>query len=196
MNEAIQFDPEKFKDVVHFIISEVEGTHGQSALGNVKLHKILYYSDFLSYLSTMRPLTGADYQRQKFGPTARFLSSATRQLMGEGRIEVQDVDYFGYAKKNYLTATMPRTNRLTDEERSLIREVVNFVCGKSASEISEFSHDEVWSSVQMGDRIPYFAAYALFPAELTDEDMSEAADEAVRIAPLIMAEFGDARRAV
>ena len=40
----------------------------------------------------------------------------------------------------------------------------------------------------MGQRIPYYAAFAMFPTEVTEEEVEAAADEAVRIAPLIEAE--------
>ena len=59
--------------------------------------------------------------------------------------------------------------------------MVGFVCAHTAAEISEFSHDDVWSSVAMGERIPYYAAFAMFPAEVTDEDLAEAAEEAARL---------------
>ena len=42
MDEHFQFDREKFKDVVHFAIFEVETIYGRQALGNVKLHKVLF----------------------------------------------------------------------------------------------------------------------------------------------------------
>jgi Protein of unknown function (DUF4065) len=193
MQENIQFDREKFKDVIHFIVSHAETTFGRSALGNVKLHKALYYSDFLTYLATMRPLTGEDYQRQKFGPTARHLSAAIRELVSEDRIRVDDEDYFGYPKKDYRCLVAPRTNRLSEGERNSIEVILKFVCGRTASEISDFSHDDVWASVGMGDRIPYFAAFAFTPVEVTDEDIAQAVAEAQRIAPIIEAETGYAR---
>ena len=188
MNENITFDVEKFKDLAHFVIHHVQENLDADSLGNVKLHKILYFSDFMSYLSTMKPLTGADYQRQKFGPTAKYLSAAVRQLVTEGRIEVTEAPYFGYVKKSYGALKPPWTNRLSPQEQALIVQVVEFVCGRSAAEISELSHDEVWSSVPMGARIPYYASFALVPAEVTDEDVQQAVRDVERLAPVIEAE--------
>jgi hypothetical protein len=34
----------------------------------------------------------------------------------------------------------------------------------------------------MGERIPYYAAFAMLPAEITDDDLAEAIEEAVRLA--------------
>ena len=150
-------------------------------------------ADILAYLATMRPLTGADYKRQTFGAGASDLRSATAELVTEGRIGVAVVDYFGYSKKDYKSLTKPKSNRLSENECNLIREVVNSVCGNQASEIGDFNCQMVWSSVPIGDRIPYYAAFALFPAELTDEDIADAVQQAHQIAPLILAEFAHDR---
>ena len=40
----------------------------------------------------------------------------------------------------------------------------------------------------MGERIPYFAGLALFPTEIDNEELVWAAEEALRIAPIIAAE--------
>lgn len=185
MQENFQFDRVKFKDVVHFVIAEAERTFGVDRLGNVKLHKILYYSDMLRYLEVDQPLTGAEYQRQKFGPTARYLSKFLSELSIEGLISVTATNYFGYPKKDYRSLIVPNTNRLSPDEISLLTTMTAFVCGRTATEISEFSHDDVWKSVRMGQRIPYFAAFALFPVDVTDADLDDATKEAAKLVPLI-----------
>ncbi len=190
MQEPFQIDHEKFKDVVHLAIHHAVATHGQEALGNTKLHKIVYYADMLHYLGVGEPLTGADYQRQRFGPTARHLSWALQELVKEGRISVGHTNYYGYAKTEYAALMNPTSNRINPDEAGLITHVADFVCAHTVSEISEFSHDEVWSSVPMGQRIPYYAAFAMFPSEVTEKDIAEATEEAREIAPLIEVERG------
>jgi len=183
MDEQFQFDREKFKDLIHLIVDYTVATHGADALGNTKLHKAAYYSDMLHYLDTGHPLTGADYQRQKFGPTARHLSWAVSQLAAERRVTVETVNYYGYPKKDYRSLCPSKPSRLSEDQIRLVRHVCDFICAHSAAEISEFSHDEAWASVSMGERIPYFAAFAMLPAEVTDEDLKDAQREATRLAP-------------
>lgn len=188
MDEEFQFEREKFKDSVHFVIQHVCAHGGRDRLGNTKLHKILYYADVLRFLDTGRPLTGEDYLRQRFGPTARHLTWALKELESENRIALSTSNYFGYAKSEYEPLTAFHSNRLASDEIELITHVSEFVCEHTAHEISEFSHDEVWSSVGMGERIPYYAAFAMLPSELTEEDIADAASEADRIGPQIKAE--------
>jgi uncharacterized phage-associated protein len=187
MQEEFRFDREKFKDAVHFVIHHVGGNGGRDSLSTAKLHKTLYYSDILRFLDTGQPLTGEDYLRQRFGPTARHLAWAIQELEKEERVSVSRVNYFGYAKSEYEAAAALRSNRLANDEIALITHVIEFVCQHTAHEISEFSHDEVWSSVAMGERIPYYAAFAMLPAELTEDDIEDAENEAIRLAPRIEA---------
>jgi uncharacterized phage-associated protein len=191
MQEHFQFDREKFKDVVHYAVQRAADRYGLEALGNTKLHKILYFADMLHYLDAGHPLSGEDYQRQRFGPTARHLTWAIAALIVEGRISLTKRNYYGYAKSEYAPLLPPTASRLSTGQQSLIDEVMDFVCARTAAEISEFSHDDVWSSVCMGERIPYYAAFAMFPAEITDEDIEEATEEVLRLAPSIEAEARD-----
>jgi uncharacterized phage-associated protein len=182
MQEHFQFDRERFKDIVHYIVHYVGNNLDTEKLGNTKLHKILYFADMLHYLDTGRPLTGADYQRQRFGPTARHLTWALKSLESENRISVSTRNYYGYAKSEYRALVPPRTQGLSASQINMVEHLIGFVCVHTASEISEFSHNDVWSSVPMGKRIPYYAAFAMFPAEMTEDDLAEATEEAIRLA--------------
>ncbi len=193
MQEDFQFDREKFKDVMHYVVQYVSAKYDLDALGNTKLHKILYYSDMLRYVDSGKPLTGVDYLRQRFGPTARHLVWGLKELQSEGRVSSSKCNYYGYSKNEYKSLSHPDLSRLSKNDTELIEHIVGFVCAHTAHEISEFSHDDVWSSVPMGERIPYYAAFAMFPAEITDEDVEEATSEAVRIAPEIEAERRESR---
>lgn len=103
---------QKLKDVVHYVCASCH----QDELGNVKLHKILYFADMLNFLSTNKPLTGVEYQKQSFGPVARHLSWAVNELDKEGTIRIQKRDYFGFKKTDYFSLREPSTTRLTNTE--------------------------------------------------------------------------------
>ncbi len=173
----IHFDYEKFLSAVHYVCSEC----ADDELGRVKLHKILYFADFLSYLETSVPLTGEDYLKQKFGPTARHLSKALRDLEKTGALKIETQPFHGYVKYVFTALRLPDNNRLSAEEMALLREVMGFVCRQTATQISEFSHSEPWALVDMGERIPYFAAFGMAPAELDADDLDWAKAEAERL---------------
>lgn len=174
----INFDRRKLKDVVHFICAEAE----PATLGNVKLHKILYFADMLHYMSTGTALTGVEYQKQRFGPVARHLTWAAKQLAAEGRIDVRHVDFYGFDKVQYISIVPLRADALSNSERNLLIDVIDFVCKHSAREISDLSHNAAWQAADLGEVIPYESVYGLFPSTISDEDVRLATIEAKRIA--------------
>jgi uncharacterized phage-associated protein len=182
--DYIHFDREKFNAVVHFICSNCE----PAQLGNVKLHKILYFADMMHFVSEGTPLTGVDYLKQKFGPVARNLSAAINELSKEGKIEVRKRDYFGYQKSDYISRCSVPTGALSNSEIRLLTDVIDFVSGRSAREISELSHDVAWQWAEIGERIPYAAAFGLLPSEISEDDVASAIHQALKIRPQIEAE--------
>jgi uncharacterized phage-associated protein len=159
----IQFDYDKFVDAVHFVCGLFKDR--PDALGQVKLHKILYFSDMISFFDTGEPITGCEYQRQPLGPTAVFLAKALKQLESEKRVTVNWRKVYGYKKAEFNVLEEPQSNRLSDYDRQLLRDVADWVSGKTAVEISELSHKKPWQSVLQGERIDYATASWLFPAK-------------------------------
>ncbi len=144
----------------------------------MKLHKILYFADMMTFLDEGRPLTGVDYLKQKFGPTARHLTSAVEELVREGRLAVREAEYHGFYKKDYAPTTPFVAKRLAEREQQLLQEVADFVRGKTAKQISEISHNAAWEAAELGEVIPYFTALQLVPVEVTDTDRAWALEAA------------------
>lgn len=163
-----QFDRAKLKEAVWFLASYCPAEE----LGNVKLHKMLYFADMFSFVMEGRPITGEEYLKQKFGPTARHLTSIVRALEEEGAIKVEDRPFFGFTKKAYVSIRPFEPVKLSERERGLLGEVADFVRGHSARSVSELSHDAVWQAAAMGETLPYFTALRLSPEEATEDDLT------------------------
>lgn len=176
-----QLDRMKLIEAVHYICANCS----PEELGNVKLHKILYFSDMLHFLSTGKPLTGVEYQKQEFGPTARHLTWAVTQLISQGKLRAEKRDYFGLTKTDYVALEQPRAGALSNHAVQILNDVIGFVCSRTAREISELSHDVAWQAAEIGEVIPYHAALGLLPSAITDADVAAAVSEAHRVAPLI-----------
>lgn len=179
--DYITFDRPKFKDVVLYVCNSCQ----PSELGNVKLHKVLYFSDMLMFMNTGRPLTGVDYIKQQFGPTARHLTSVLKELEAAGNLRIDTRSYFGFQKKDYIALAKPAAGALGNDEIAILKDVIDFVCEKSAKEISELSHDLAWQLADMGERIPYAAVLGLQPPEIAQEDIDAALEEARKVRPIV-----------
>lgn len=152
-------------------------------LGAVKLHKVLYYADMLSYLDTGQPVTGAEYRKRPFGPTCDAVLPVLDELQASGTIEVQKVDYHGYLRKQFQLTGSPDTNYLSEDEKSTLDEMVDFVCNNnSARTISDFSHDMVWEMVEFGDVIPYYNSILMIPTDASSDAAEWAETEAAQVA--------------
>ena len=162
-----ELDREKFKAVVHYLCR-----HAGDDFGRIKLHKALYFADMLYFIDTARPLTGVDYVKQQFGPTARHLKWALDELAKDGKLSVSRESYFGLPKDRFQSLKEPETNRLSEEERRLLNDTLHFVGNYSATAISELSHNEAWYAFSIGEVIPYDTAYWLVPTEVTDDDVA------------------------
>lgn len=174
---TVELDREMLKDVVHYICDRCE----MAELGNVKLHKILYFADMLHFRETGRPLTGVEYVKQPFGPTARHLTWAVGELEREGRLRVAHRSYYGFAKKDYASLKPPATTRIGNRQAVLLHDVIDFVCARSTREISELSHNAAWEAARMGEVLPYYTVFGWEPGEVTDDDLAWAMTEGERL---------------
>lgn len=173
---GIRFDREKFLAAIHHVIDRCSDR--PDVLGKTKLHKCLYYADMLHFFVTGQPITGVDYVKAPFGPTARYLDWGLKELKARRLIDWTKEEYFGLGKYRYRSEASACSNLLSSREVGLLDEIVAFVCEHSAKEISEFSHALPWQNAKMGERIPYGSAYLLVPGTTpTKADMEWASDQ-------------------
>ena len=156
--EKTDFDARKFRE---FVLYVAEKAADDPYFGAVKLNKILFFSDFLAYAVLGRPVSGAVYEKQNHGPVPREMLSIRQQLIENHEAALQERQHLGLRQERLIPLREPDLYDFTAEEVRLIDQVVKSLWGKTASETSEFSHQAVlaWQIAQMGERIPYEAAF-------------------------------------
>jgi hypothetical protein len=162
----MQFNKEKMRAVI------LHAAHScnPAELGAVKLNKVLYFLDMISYAHHRLPVTGATYRKRPNGPTSDQLLFLLREMEAEGNIEIQEVDYHGFTKKQFLPLSEGEATVLNDAELGLLDDVIDFVCRRNtARSISEYSHSLPWEMADMGGEIPYKSAMLLFPNQPSPE---------------------------
>lgn len=161
-------DREKLLAAVHWICANSDS----EKLGKLKLHKILYFADMLYFAASGAPMTGVEYQKQKFGPTARHLTWALKELQARGLISIEAVSYWGFLKYKFVSLKEFSSNRLSDREILLLKAIVGDLVDRSAEEVSELSHRAPWELVEFGETIPYESCFLLQEDEITDDDVA------------------------
>jgi hypothetical protein len=172
--DVMQFDRAKLRALILYACSKCD----PSRLGAVKLHKVLYYTDMLYYAGSGAPVSGATYRKSAFGPTCVQLLPTLSELVREKLVEVKEVDYFGYRKKEYIARESPEIGRLNKAELYLLDEVIEFVCfSNTAKTISDFSHNRAWELAEYGDVLKYNSVFHIFPTEVSLDTMEWATAE-------------------
>jgi hypothetical protein len=166
MVSGLQFNKDKMRAV---ILRTCHACRTED-LGAVKFNKVLYYLDMLTYANERHAVTGATYRKRPNGPASDQLLFSLREMTRSGDLQVSDVDYYGYIKKEYVALAEEPEGILTEKERDLLDEVIDFVCRQNtARSISDYSHSLPWELADMGGEIPYRTALLLFPMDVTPE---------------------------
>lgn len=154
----------KLKALVHYVIAKSDS----SRLGAIRLNKILWYVDTLSYRAEGASLTGGAYVKRQFGPVPKHILATLGELEHDNAIVIRNRERFGKPMRDYVALTDPDTSSLSPDELALVDEVRDEICyAHTAESISELSHDQVWDAANIGEEIPMWATLASTPGPVT-----------------------------
>ena len=82
----MQFDRDKFKALVHYVIWRAGGRDG---IGATKLYKVLWFAEARAFVLSNRPISGETYIREEDGPSPRHAAEITmaRERGGHSALE-------------------------------------------------------------------------------------------------------------
>ena len=157
--KQFEFNDRKFRELVIYI---AEKCAGDPTFGATKLNKILYYSDFYAYRVIGEPITGASYQKLSAGPAPREFLPQKKILEDTSRAAFVPQPYFDGVQIRIVPTegTKPDLSIFQESEMILVDEVIYFLWGKSAVDVSDFSHrDPGWIVCNIREVIPYETAW-------------------------------------
>ena len=158
MNENIIFNPEKFKVMIHYIISRCAAKDDN--LTGVVLYKLLYFSDFDNYEKYEEPISGETYIRKRMGPVPAHFFDAIGELISEGKIDEQSERVINYFKYKYFSLVEPDISLLSSREIQVIDDTINKISHFYSEEISHYSHGDIpWRLAKDGEALNYEAVF-------------------------------------
>lgn len=165
-------DEQKFKELVLYVAARSDE---DPSFGAVKLNKILFYSDFLFFAETGKPITGMEYRKYPHGPAPAKMKVIKAQLEGDGAAyEYINPLQRGYRQRRLLANRKPDLSKFTAEEIATVDRVLEMFRFWTGRDVSEKSHClPGWQLAKDAEEIPYFTA--LIPdnqPELTDEELT------------------------
>ena len=147
---------QKFKEILLYILEKVGS---KPNVGETVLYKLLYFIDFNFYEKYEEQLIGATYIKNHYGPTPKEFIKIAKEMEGKDLVKVQD-KYFQYPLAKYLPLRKPDLTQFKAHETKVIDDVLNSLSNMNASEISEYSHNDVpWQTTEDGEIIEYEAVF-------------------------------------
>lgn len=151
-------------------------SEGDPTFGKVKLAKILYFADFVSYRDYGAPITGARYIKRQLGPVPNDFFDILDEMQGSGEIFIRDEKAFPGSTYDYQRVLARRTADLVEfsgRDITVVNDIIKDFWNKSAKEISDLSHGIPWEIVQLQEAIPYELSIISDEA-LTDDEIAHA----------------------
>ncbi|MGB2727054.1 MAG: Panacea domain-containing protein [Halobacteriota archaeon] len=167
----IEFDKEKFKQVLHYIIQKCGYLEN---VGKTVLYKILYFSDFDFYELYEEKLTGESYYRLEHGPAPAHFDEAIKELEKEEKVIRFTTTRGGFDQHKFVSCEEPNRNLLNEEELKVIDDDIAKYSHMNATRISAFSHGDLpYKATRDGEIINYekvFYRDPLFSVREYEED--------------------------
>jgi len=142
--------------------------------GATKLNKLLFYSDFFSYFRFGEPIAGLEYQKLPNGPAPKQLVPVRQRMLANGDVRMQKTSFFDKQQHRCIPMRDPDLGKFTGRDIALLDDLIKQLWGKTATEVSEVSHQRAWRVAKDRESIPYQAVF-LSDDELTDADLDRVA---------------------
>jgi len=147
---------EKFKEVLLYILNKVGS---KANIGETVIYKLLYFMDFDFYEKYEEQLVGATYIKNRYGPTPIEFNKIAESMTDKEIIRVKG-KYFDFPQTKYLPLRKPDLSKLKANETEVIDNVLNKLSDMNASQISDYSHNDVpWLTTEDGEVIEYESVF-------------------------------------
>ncbi len=174
----VEYNETKFAEMVLLV---AEKLRGDRAGGATKLNKVLFFAEFAHVRQYRRPISGCAFQKLAHGPAPHKLLPVRNGLIERGEAELVQEDFLGRSRHHLVPLRDADLGVFASEELQTINKVVDELAGMSANEVSELSHAEPgWQLTEVGEIIPYAAAFLGYPQVSTPASRQLAAKTAHR----------------
>ena len=148
-------------------------------LDQIKLNKVLWYSDAAAFLQRGESITGDKYIKKPFGPVASRNRSVVRQLEAVGALRRgKSASGSGYWNTHFdVTGDFPYAP-LSEADMAIIDGVYRSIvdAGRTSMDVSERTHGEIWQLADNGEELPLYTVFAERLGEVTARHMELASE--------------------
>ena len=157
MPKATGINEGRFKDLILYASKQLAD---DPAFGSTKLNKVLFFSDFEAYRTLGSSITGAEYQKNHYGPTARLYVPLVDQMLGHAFVRIEKRFVGGHAQDVLTPLVEPNMKQFSTAELEIVDRIIAEMRTFTNTEASDLSHERSpgWQLLELGDTIPYETA--------------------------------------
>lgn len=149
------FKSEKFKQVLHYIISRTDSSRHQN-VGKKVLYKLLYFNDFNYYERTEIKMTGEIYSKLEHGPAPRHFHDMIDELKKSGQVKETRVKYYEHEQIRFCSLQEPDLSLLSATEIQHIDDTLGRYASMNGSQIEATSHKDLpWIASEDKENLDY-----------------------------------------
>jgi len=140
----MKFNPRKVSKLTELILYVAEASECDPGFGAVKLNKILFYADFLSYFKHGKSITGEPYFALQDGPAPKRMKPVRAEMEDRGDIALKSVTMgMKNPQVRVIALRAPRFAEvgISAEDISITSHVIDLLKAKNGTELSKASHD-------------------------------------------------------
>ncbi len=127
--------------------------------GLVKLNKIIWRADFVSFVERGQPVTGRIYQRLPQGPAPIEMLPVLNELQADNLLRIERSTVGGYEQQRPIALAVPNMTLFSPGDVACFDRAISLYWDKSGKETSDLSHGVAWKTHEDGEPIPYEMAY-------------------------------------
>lgn len=128
--------------------------------GHIKLNKILWKADFDAYAARKVPITGRRYQREKFGPVPKEMLPLHRDMLRDGLIRVEQVDFGDdIVEHRTIPLVQPDLSLFDKDDMDFVDGSIRYYWNMTGMESSDDSHGVAWRTRANHEPMPYESAF-------------------------------------
>jgi hypothetical protein len=149
------YGEDRLKELILYVASKCKD---DPTFGAIKLNKILYFADFVSFMRYGEPVTGVEYMRLGQGPAPKHFIPVSKQMQGKDMF-IEKRDYFGHEQQRVIPMRDANLDLFKPRDIAMVDEIIEALWGENANRVSEWSHGIAWKMFEDKQSIPYEAAY-------------------------------------
>lgn len=164
------------------VLHVINISENDSRFGSTKLNKVVFRIDLEVFCRTGRTITGATYQKEKYGPVPRAMPIVLSRLEQDKRIEIVSVPVQSKVSKRPKGKARADLSAFSPRDLEVVAKVVSENFGKTGSKMSDETHMRLaYKAFKMGETIP-FAAWLVEGGKVTarDKEMAETLEAKAR----------------